>query len=75
MVTGFGSARLITVIRQYENIFKRIEATQKFVAFTRLQPSYGFEWKALQAAVVHLSPFHFARQFKAATADWRRTSM
>jgi len=33
MVTGFGLARLMTVIRQDENILKRNEATQKFAPF------------------------------------------
>lgn len=38
------------MIRQNENILKRIEATRRFVPFTPSATSYGLEWNALQAA-------------------------
>ena len=39
----------MTVIGSNQNIRKRIESTEKFVAFTPSATSYGFEWNALQA--------------------------
>jgi AraC family transcriptional regulator len=56
MVTGFRLARLMTVIRQDENILKRNEATQKFAPFTPSATSYGMEWKTLQAVRYLKSP-------------------
>jgi AraC family transcriptional regulator len=49
MVTGFGSARLVTVIRQMENGPKELEALQKFVPFAPCTTSYRMGWKGLQA--------------------------
>jgi AraC family transcriptional regulator len=46
----------MTVIRQNEIIFKRIEATRKFVPFTPSATSYGLEWNSLQAARYCKSP-------------------
>ncbi len=37
------------VVRQEENIVKRIEGTQRFVPFTPSATSYGLEWNALRA--------------------------
>src|SRR5215471_11662406 len=37
------------VVRQSENIVKRIEGTQRFGAFTPSATSYGLEWETLQA--------------------------
>jgi AraC family transcriptional regulator len=48
-VTSFGTARLVTVIRQDEIILKRIETTQRFVPITPSATSFGLEWKALLA--------------------------
>ena len=53
---GFGSARLMTVIRQNENILKRTEATQRFVRFAPSATSDGLGWKALQAVRYRNSP-------------------
>jgi AraC family transcriptional regulator len=46
----------MTVIRQNENILKRIEVRQRFVPFAPSATSYGLEWKALQAARYRNSP-------------------
>jgi hypothetical protein len=37
------------MVRQEENIVKRIEGTPRFVPFTPSATSYGFEWNAIQA--------------------------
>jgi AraC family transcriptional regulator len=55
VATGFGSAKLVMVVRQ-ENILRRIEGVQKFVPFTPSAMSYGLEWNALQAVRYLKSP-------------------
>jgi hypothetical protein len=49
MITGFGSASLMTVIRQMENSPKELEALQKFVPFAPCTTSYRMGWKGLEA--------------------------
>ena len=49
MVTGFASARLVTVIRQMEKSVKELEALQKFVPFAPCTTSYRMGWKGLEA--------------------------
>jgi AraC family transcriptional regulator len=44
------------VVRQNENIVKRIEGTQRFDAFTPSATSYGLEWETLQAVRYLKSP-------------------
>lgn len=44
------------VVRQNENIVKRIEGTQRFGAFTPSATSYGLEWETLQAVRYLNSP-------------------
>jgi AraC family transcriptional regulator len=49
MITGFGSASLVTVVRQTENSPKELEALQKFVPFAPCTTSYRMGWKGLEA--------------------------
>ena len=49
MITGFGSASLMTVIRQTENSLKELEALQKFIPYAPCTTSYGVGWKGLEA--------------------------
>jgi AraC family transcriptional regulator len=49
MITGFGSASLMTVIQQTENSLKELKALQKFVPHAPCTTSYGLGWKGLGA--------------------------
>lgn len=42
-VTGFGSARLVTVIGQTQNNLKELEALQKFIPFARVRRAIGWD--------------------------------
>jgi len=58
----------LTVIRQDENIFKRIEGTQRFVPFTPSATTYGLEWNALRAVRYLKSPA--SGEFSMPPASW-----